>query len=305
MPTALVFWLDVVLMYLVARHIFKSDRLALISAGLLALTPAHFIYSAIGRAPVYPVPFILVWLLCLDVFLERRQAIALAAGTAALALGISTYPGAAVMMPVYLLATCLALLQQGTRSARIYLVAVGGFILPLVPLAPWLFRHRGSYADLVTRYKIYDAHTLNPLQGLKEFLNYNGVQERISAYWDYFDPVYLFLSGGPQLGNSTRHVGVFLLPFALLLPLGLYRLIARRDAAINVIVLVGFAAGPLAAVLIDERYVVHRELSILPFAILAAVTGLQYLLSADQIGWRAAAIGLLALAPIQFLWSRS
>ena len=52
---------------------------------------------------------------------------------------------------------------------------------------------------------------------------------RVSLYWYFFDPAYLFLSGGyANVVNSTRHVGVFLAPLLVFVPIGLLRLASTR-----------------------------------------------------------------------------
>src|SRR4029079_7214948 len=45
LPTVLVGLTDIVLIFFVARRMFKSELLALVAAAMLALTPAHFILS--------------------------------------------------------------------------------------------------------------------------------------------------------------------------------------------------------------------------------------------------------------------
>ena len=43
LPTAIIGIADVVLMFLLAKRLFRREWLGLVAAGLLALTPAHFI----------------------------------------------------------------------------------------------------------------------------------------------------------------------------------------------------------------------------------------------------------------------
>ena len=76
---------DVVLMYLVARRLFRRKLPAATAAVLLALSPAHFVFSRCALDYLAPLPFILLWLLCLlsyDRFGHRGQLLA-----AGLALG--------------------------------------------------------------------------------------------------------------------------------------------------------------------------------------------------------------------------
>ena len=118
LATALTGVLNVVLMFLVGRRLFKSDLLALMAALLVALTPVHFIRSRLVLSPFYSVPFILAWLLWLARFLDRPERRTLSVAAAWLGLGLYTYLACMVMMPVYLLLTAwVAFRRSRTRLA--------------------------------------------------------------------------------------------------------------------------------------------------------------------------------------------
>ena len=65
LPGVLIGLVDVVLMYFVARRLFGREVLAIVAAVLLTLTPSHMIHSRLGVDHLYPVPFVLGWLLLL------------------------------------------------------------------------------------------------------------------------------------------------------------------------------------------------------------------------------------------------
>lgn len=304
LPAALVGVTSVVLMYAVAKRIFKRELLAVISAALLAVTPAHFIHSRLGVDHLYPVPFLLAWLLCLTIFLERRQLRVLFLGTFLLGLGVYTYLASLVMMPVYFLMTWLTLFKSGLRSPRPYLVALIGFILPLLVLIPWHITHPTQYMQQVRMYKLYDSTNLNPLQGLKDLSSYTSLTARSGVYYESYNPSLLFFSGASSLINGTRKAGVFLFPIAVFLPLGLYRLITGRLTPINLVLLLGLASAPLAAAIVAE-VAINRMLVMLPFAILISTIGVEYLLTASARTWRVVAAGLLLLVPVQFYYFRA
>ena len=62
----------------------------------------------------------------------------------------------------------------------------------------------------------------------------------------------------------------------------------------------GFLTAPLAATLVAERYKINRALVMLPFAVLIATCGLEYLLAASRTTWRLAAVLIVVLVPVQF-----
>ena len=117
---------DIALMYLVARHLFRSDFIAAIAAGLLALTPAHFIHSRYGMDYVYPVPFILAWLLCLVLYNEKPRTWLLVLGSSILGIGFYCYISSIVMMPLYFVSVPDAARAEGARQT--FVLAAAGFV---------------------------------------------------------------------------------------------------------------------------------------------------------------------------------
>jgi 4-amino-4-deoxy-L-arabinose transferase-like glycosyltransferase len=301
-PTIVIGILDVFLIYAVARRLFDNALYPTLAALMLAFSPAHFIFSRQALDYICPLPFVLGWLWCLLASLQTGSVrLSLAAGVM-LGIGFYSYIAAWVMMPLYLALTWIVQLEIG-RGARARAVAAAvGFAVPVLILVPWLWSHPEMWRDTVGRYKVYDAEHLSPLQGAKDFLNYNNVQERISIYWDYFNPAYLFFSGGSNLTHSTRKAGVFLLPVALFLLAGLYDLWTRRRSAASLALLAGFALSAVPATLVDERYAVQRELFVLPFGVLISVFGAAYLLRSSRSVTRLAAVLLLLAMPVQYAY---
>src|SRR5204863_7486416 len=70
-PMALFGVIDVLLMYAIGKRLFRRELFAIGAAVLLALTPAHFSDSRMALEFQTPLPFILGWLLCLLIYLDR------------------------------------------------------------------------------------------------------------------------------------------------------------------------------------------------------------------------------------------
>jgi len=314
-PSAVIGVIDVLLMFFIASRIFRSERWGFFAAALLAVTPAHVIHSRLAMDFIYPVAFVMAWLLCLLIYLERRRLAWLFLATVLLGLGFFSYIASMITMPLFVLVTLVALWTTSTRSARPYAVAIAGFLCPLLLLSPWLLYHWSFVTDTLGRYQIgVAAGTTGPVthdgspdvivRGVLAGLRPTMLAERLSLYWRFFDPAYLFVTGGfARLTNSTRHVGLFPLPFLLLVPLGLVQMITVRRTPISLLIFLGFALAPVAACLtVLEPYASDRELVLLPFGVLIAAFGAERLL-ARRTGWvRAGAIGLLALVPLHFLF---
>ena len=60
-PAVIIGVLDVVLMFLLAQRLFGRSTSAWVAAGLLMVSPAHFMHSRFAMDYVYPLPFILGW----------------------------------------------------------------------------------------------------------------------------------------------------------------------------------------------------------------------------------------------------
>jgi 4-amino-4-deoxy-L-arabinose transferase-like glycosyltransferase len=314
-PSTVIGVIDVLLMYFIARRLFESRTKAFGAAALLAITPAHVIHSRLAMDFIYPVPFVMGWLLCLLIYLERRQLGMLGFATALLGVGFFSYIASMITMPLLVVVTLLALWSTSTRTVAPYAVAVAGFLCPLLVAAPWLFYHWSFVTDTLSRYQIGvaagaatgvpgrgspDAIVRGMLAGLRPSM----VTERLSLYWRFFDPSYLFVSGGfTRLTSTTRHVAVFPLAFLVLLPLGLIQMVTARRTPTSMVVFLGFALAPVAACLtVLEPYASDRELVLLPFGVLIAAYGAERLLEARTRSRHAAAVGLLALLPLHFLF---
>ena len=294
MPTALVGVANVALTFFIGRRLFKSDVYAAAAAAFLALMPAHFMHSRIAMDYIYPVPFVLVWLLCLIRFDETGERRLAFAGGLALGIGMGSYLGAVAMMPMYLVFTLLFLLHKYRRADLSLVLVVTGFLVPLVLLAIWLGAHPDVYAGTVARYGASKG-------GLRQFLHFYIIGDLISLYWNYYNPNYLFLSGGTDIFTSTRRAGVFLIGLAPLLVAGIYDVADGRRGRAGWLVLAGVLTAPLPAVLVGEGSAIYRELEMLPFAALLAVYGLRLLVRSSSRTLRVAALVALVLIPVQFV----
>ena len=303
LPSALLGATDVVLMYLVALRIFRRDRLALLAAALLAITPSHFFHSRLALDAVYPVPFVLLWLWALVGVLDGKSSRGLALATAALGVGCYTQPAALTMMPAFLVVTLVVLWRRGRLPADALRAALGGFAAPLLPAAAWFIAHPRTYIDTIGRWALPLAYVRFPLDGIRAAFNWGTLTLRLWLFWDFFSPSYLFLQGGSGRADPAAHAGVLLLPLLVLVPLGLRQALTRdRATASGLVVAVGFIIAPLAAAIFLEPRAIARELVLLPFAVLLAVHGAVALLNARHAFARAGGILLLALLPVCFAW---
>lgn len=292
LPQALIGILNVALMFLVARRIFRSPALGLVAAFALAISPAHFLFSRKAGDDFWPLPFVLGWLLFVQRYLDARQPRDLIAAAGILGAGVFTYISCWLLLPFLAAATVVAVRPPW----RLAVGAAVAFAVPALVLLPLQQNLVQVVADLTSRYQV-SALTVTPVD----------LYDRITLFWSYFNPSFLFFAGGGDLLMATSQAGVFLLPLAPLLALGLVELIRRRTPAAMLIV-IGFLATPLpTAVLLPEapQSSTGRILPMLVFGALAAAAGVEMLWRRATVPARALVIVLLTAKIAGFLLFRA
>jgi 4-amino-4-deoxy-L-arabinose transferase-like glycosyltransferase len=296
LPTVLVCVANVVLMYLLGKRYFHSERPAILAAVLLAITPAHFILGRMAVDPLYPIPFVLTWLLCVVGFEEDRRPWRVLVGSIALGIGLYTYIGALVIMPIYFVMTLVVLFSMGAPF-RTYALSMA-FVALVVPLAAWLALHPSASAQVLGRYELYGANHTRLTGSLTRFFGSSSVIQRLNVYWSCLNPAFLFVVAEDNPVNSTFRSGMFLLPLGVFVPLGAFRIFNTLRTPRYLLLAAGFLTAPLAAAIVGERTIARLQV-MLPFAILIATLGVEWALGSSR-RWRVAAIGLLVLLPLQF-----
>ena len=276
---ALIAVLNVVLTFLLAQRLFNSTAMGLVAAGLLLLTPVHFIRGRLLLSPLFTIPFILGWLWALWRFVQQPTTARLAACAVVLGLGTYSYLAAVVMMPIYLLIT----LTIGVRRLGLTPVIKAGvvFVITLLPMLAWYVTHPERNAEIVSAYQL-DESAASPLG------------RWVGLYWSFFDPSFLFVSGDSSLINSTREAGFFPMAFAVLIPIGLYALIRSRQP-VQVAIVIGLISAPLVSI-ISGAIEMNRVMFAIPFGVLTAAYGAQLLTRQRWAGQALAGILLLSVA---------
>ena len=206
LPIAALAILNVALMYAVARRLFSNAWYAVLAALMLTLTPAHLLFGRMASDYFCPIPFALVWLWCLLRYVQTDGPWLPAATGLVLGVGLYSYIASWIVMPFYLAVTHV-MLWLSRKPLRAHVELAIGFAVPLSALIPWIWLHPDMPRDTLRGYAV--STSLN-------------LAERVALYWDYFNPSYLFFSGGSDLMWATRRAGVFVLAVAVLLPCGIW-----------------------------------------------------------------------------------
>lgn len=205
------------------------------------------------------------------------------------------------MMPIYIVLSAIVFWRLDGRPLRPMLASVAGYVLPLLVLIPWLWTHPAMLRETFDRYRMSDQEQVSLIQEPGAALRLDKVAATASTYWSYFDPAFLFLIGGPSMTTSTGRVGVFLLPLALLLPLGVLTLVRRPDPlGLHALVLLAVVAAPAAATLKGQPFMIQRVVFMLPFAAIIAAYGFASLWQERRRLARPLAVALLVAGALQY-----
>ncbi|MEO7135054.1 MAG: glycosyltransferase family 39 protein [Vicinamibacterales bacterium] len=281
-PSVIVGLTNLVLLFVLGRRLFGSTSIALMTAALLALSPAHFIFSRYALDYLYPVPFLLAWLIALHSAMQRPTTRALVVCGLCLGLGFYSYAASVVLTPILLLLSIATLWPVVERPKRLVMLAAG-YAIPLTLFVIWFASHPDAFANTAQRYALYDAKQLSALQGLREFLSFPNIERMTAIYWSFLSPGVLFLSGDQLITFSTRQAGVFPTVMMILFALGIVQIVERERNRFAWLVVACFLVAPLPAVLVPENGAVNRATAILPFGALIAGYGLKWLWSLDVI----------------------
>ena len=257
-----------VFMYLLGVRLFAGVRLALVTAALFALTPLLWRQTQNAPASLYALPFVAGWL-----FAAAHMPFAHAAWWPVIAGGllgggVYTSNAAAVMMPLYALLTVAVFAHARAVALRELVLFVAAFSITASPLAVFFSGHPDAFRNTVNAHHLYDANRFNVLQGMREMSSWVGLTARTEVYYDYFNPAFLFLTGG-----------VLLFPLAVLIPAGLYQIVSDETTPIARLSMAGFLAAPFAASLTAQAPIPSRLLFITPFAAIVSAYGTKRLLS--------------------------
>jgi 4-amino-4-deoxy-L-arabinose transferase-like glycosyltransferase len=300
LPTALVGLANIALAYALGSRL-QGRQFGLLAALLLALTPAHFIHSRIGIPTLWSTPFLLGWLVGLARYERTRDVRTLSLAMVCLGLAVFGYLGTALLVPLYL-AGSLGYVYYGVRERRwqAYAAICIAFAAPLLLLAYWHMLHPERWSELAAFYASNPAVIRSAgtpaLLGPEGLPNLAAVQHRLSVYWDYFDPSFLFLRGDASPRYSTGRSGIFVLASIILLPVGAVR--AWRTH-LGRLILFCFLCSPVIAALQGELQI-QRALPMVVCGALLSAFGAGGLLEHPAPRQRRIGVALLIASVAQF-----
>lgn len=197
LPSVLVATSSIALVMFLTSKIFNNLKITILTGILMILTPGLFINSRLLLDNVYIIPFVIVWLIGIYLYLKSGSKHYLFISGLSLGFGIHSYHAAKIYMPLYFIFSLLVLLKT-KASFKMIAIHCLGFAIPIIIFIPWL----RAYPDTLFSQVRY-------VSGIdKDFSKFN-LPRIAESYFSYFNPKILFTSGDRTLIHSTTKSGVF------------------------------------------------------------------------------------------------
>lgn len=288
------------LLMILAKNIFKDKRLTLLSGVLATITPVLFMHSRLLLDNLYPVPFVVLWLLFLKKFIDKRKLLFLFASGLSLGIGFHSYHAAKILMPIYFLASLIFLFWEKKDKIKALGIFIVGFATPILLAVPWFVKYPDSFIANQIGYISGLDGSVSAQSGFWGVINSDRLGQFASSYINYFGPKILFISGDRSLIHSTHMSGAFVFPVIFLLVFGIIYVLFKTKDKFARLILFGFISYPVAASLVNDPSRISRGLVVIPFVILLSVWGIKYLLSFKEKGIRVFVYLILLVSIIQF-----
>jgi 4-amino-4-deoxy-L-arabinose transferase-like glycosyltransferase len=283
LPAALMGILNIYLLFQVANKLFKSSKVGIISALLLALSPWHIHYS---RAAFEVTLLLSLLLLGVYLFLKQKYYLSLIP----FVLTFYTYSTANIFTPLLLIA--LLLIYRPKLDLRQNWSKLIFPILLSIPLVFYLlsgqlgarFSGISIFSDFRTTENII-LQRIEPWvqQPTIERLFNNKViaisQTFVNQYVQAFSPQYLFLSGDPEFRHSVARYGELLFIILPFLVAGLVHLLSNLSEKSSQLILAWLLLSPIpSALTIGGGTHATRLFIMLPPLIAISAIGMSHLL---------------------------
>lgn len=290
---------SIVLLMILVGKIFKDKKLTIISGVLMATTPVLFIHSRLLLDNLYFVPFVLLWLLLLKVFLDSKRRLALFASILSLGVGIHSYHAAKIVAPIYFLATLFLLFPEIRKNLKLLVIAFAAFLIPIIIFIPWLTRYPDTLLNQVSYIGSLDK-TIDVQKGIWGVFDISRLGNFVSSYFTYFSPKILFTEGDRSMIHSTGEVGAFLFPIIFLLAFGILKVVFKEKDRFSKLILLGLLTYPVAPALVSDPQRISRGLVVIPFVILLSIYGIKFLLDSREKAFKPFLVAILITSMFQF-----
>lgn len=243
--------------FLLIRELMGT-RMAFLGLIIFATSPIIMIQSHLALENIAPVPFVALWLLMLAKYTSRENKSFLLFAGIFLGLGIFSYLGMRMIVPVLTFLTIGFIIYLNYGRKNSYINSIKWFVLGISPFLIILFLSKFYYPGAILG--LYRPYQIENYQNL------------LLPYLSTFDPSFLYISGDSTPYHSTGKHGMMLLASLPLFILGLVYII-RNKPSILIFILISFFLTPILFGFGSTIHRASRLLALLPAYIVIAISG--------------------------------
>ncbi|MCL5073236.1 MAG: glycosyltransferase family 39 protein, partial [Actinobacteria bacterium] len=245
LPGATIGILSVIVIFYLARTLFKSNLIGLLAALFLAVSPYHIHFSRGLWEVNFAFFFFILGLLMFYLALQKRNYFII---ISFLCFGISilSYHSSKIVVPVVVLALSLVYFKDLKKLSLnfytgifIFFIFIALLFIDTRLLGLARVKQTQFSQDTIEKTQIFKK-TKNSILGLGEIA--------LKQYMMHFTPQYLFISGDQSPRNSTKTNGEFYKIDALFILIGLLYLLKLRSRVTLIILIWGLLAPIPASV---------------------------------------------------------
>ena len=286
--SALCWLLGTLFLMLLGRRLFGDVRTQLYLLLCASFTPWLFSLSRISFEVIvlYPLLALHLW----AVYRAYEEGSKAWAAVAGVSIGLALYGYSSFRLLAPLHVAVVLICYPNRRYWRTHVPFVTAAAVAALPYAVYL---RANLAALTLRFNyltyLHDG-SLSKLARIQMFL---------SRYFDYLGPQFLMRSGDPNPRHHSGYGGEMLLVTALLLILGIVKILATgelRQRPFLRFLLAGLLLSPVAAAMTTELNHSLRAFSLVVFLILLSAVGMNALF--ERSGKLPVSIATIALAAV-------
>ncbi len=232
--------LTVLLLYFLAKELFKDEKVALISALMLAISPWHIQLTRASFESSFSVLWVVLGIWMLVRGLERKNKKWWLISAVSFVGAVYTYNAARVFVPLFLFVIFIIYQKKFLVNKKVLLLSVLIFLASLLPLIP--FTLSGEVAYRLNLVSIFSDPGLTPrldearnISTLPPVINklVNNRYTYLSYYFvrnylAHFTPDFLFINGAGHRQHHVQGVGEMYLVQAPFVLAGLYFLFKKR-----------------------------------------------------------------------------
>ncbi|HOX96112.1 MAG TPA: glycosyltransferase family 39 protein [Candidatus Woesebacteria bacterium] len=250
LSTVVILLLSTFLIYFWLSKI-DNRQTGIIGSLVFLTTPIVMIQTHMALDNIFPIPFALLWLICLWYFSKTKKVSFLLFAGISLGIGFYTYKAMRAVVPVWCLLTVLFLFLENSHLTK---KNITQFIKQTLLFTLGIFPFFAIIPLLELKYPgaVFDSHSFN----------WSSIYDFLYPYLSSFDLSFLFIKGDDLIYHSTGTHGMFLLSLLPVFLVGLYQ--GVREKGYWTFLIAVFFFTPLLFGFVDSVHRASRLMAFIP-----------------------------------------